>query len=158
MDPRQEDAYQQAREYVLLRYPKVKEWSKEVARRIASIHRRLPFGAVLGAFGLFLVAMNVCNERTSAVPSINGSLRSSPSADGWHTIDVFYGDKDLLAIDENQRWFSQVKQDEIVATLFESKIGGYFVDLAANHAVTLSNTLGLERQLQWQGGCHLVGD
>ena len=37
--------------------------------------------------------------------------------------------------------------------IFENKKGGFFVDLAANDAVTLSNSLALETHLDWSGLC-----
>jgi hypothetical protein len=39
----------------------------------------------------------------------------------------------------------------IVSTLYRNKTKGYFVDLASNDAVSLSNTLGLEKHLNWTG-------
>lgn len=80
--------------------------------------------------------------------------------DGWHSILVFYGDSDLLSTkttaknaDKQQQhpWFAQARQDEIIAALYRNQTNLYFVDLAANNAVYLSNTLGLERNLQWRG-------
>ena len=43
--------------------------------------------------------------------------------------------------------------DCIAATLHGFKTGGYFVDLAANDAVTLSNSYTLEQQYGWKGLC-----
>jgi hypothetical protein len=74
-----------------------------------------------------------------------------PSTNGWTTIDVFYGKRDLLPIPHNNKWPAQAKQDKIVADLFRNKKGGYFIDLAAHQAVYLSNTFGLERELGWTG-------
>jgi hypothetical protein len=48
---------------------------------------------------------------------------------------------------------SQVGQDETVMRILDNKRGGYFVDLAANDAVELSNTLALETRLGWTGLC-----
>jgi len=48
---------------------------------------------------------------------------------------------------------SQVGQDWLVASLLGCKHGGYFVDLAANDAEILSNTLMLERDFGWHGIC-----
>lgn len=68
------------------------------------------------------------------------------SSDGWSTVQVFYG-----VSEEVKRWQSQVKQDRIVAALTRQKQGGFFVDLAANDAKILSNTVGLEQKLNWNG-------
>jgi len=51
------------------------------------------------------------------------------------------------------RWTSQVGQDRTLHTLFNGKLNGYFIDLAANEAVYLSNTLTLEQQFGWNGLC-----
>ena len=40
-----------------------------------------------------------------------------------------------------------------VATSTLNHTGGFYVDLAANHPVQLSNTVYLERQLNWTGIC-----
>ena len=50
-------------------------------------------------------------------------------------------------------WHSQVGQDRTIARLFGNKRGGYFVDLAANHAILNSNTRTLERDYGWSGLC-----
>ena len=78
---------------------------------------------------------------------------SPPSQNGWSTIQVFHGDPHLLErrMMSNRRWFSQSKQDEIVAALSNNQRKGFFIDLAANDAVSTSNSLGLERNLQWKG-------
>jgi len=74
--------------------------------------------------------------------------------DGWHTIQVFYGNSSLLNLPKNSKWFSQKNQDKIVSSLLRNKMEGYFIDLAAHHAVSLSNTLALERQFGWKGKSH----
>lgn len=71
---------------------------------------------------------------------------------GWKQISVFYGNLSLLPTPSGM-WPSQSQQDTIVAELFHNKRKGYFVDLAANDAYTLSNTYGLEKELDWQGLC-----
>jgi hypothetical protein len=58
-------------------------------------------------------------------------------------------------------WFSQASQDEIIlamlgATSHKNATGifrGFFVDLASNHAVQLSNTYVLEKKYHWRGLC-----
>jgi len=77
---------------------------------------------------------------------------AKPSSEiGWKTIDVFYGKHNHPP--ENFPWYSQCRQDEIVAGLLGNKTQGYFIDLAANHASRLSNTYALERHFQWNGLC-----
>jgi hypothetical protein len=78
---------------------------------------------------------------------------SKTKDDGWKTIDVFYGKTQLPEDNPNQRWYSQVGQDEIVMALLNNKQGGYFIELAANDALTLSNSYSLERYGQWKGLC-----
>jgi hypothetical protein len=109
-------------------------------------------------------------EVTSAIQIASneedGANNPAP-APGWHTIQVFYGDRHLLETEKHvaqksaavgstdgqqqYEWFSQTRQDEVVAALFRNLKEGFFVDLAANHPAYLSNTLGLERNLQWKG-------
>ena len=78
---------------------------------------------------------------------------------GWTSIDVFYGTRDHLEIipsntTTTQLWFSQARQDELIIRLLRHQPRGYFIDLAANDAVHLSNTLALERPpYAWQGLC-----
>ena len=50
-------------------------------------------------------------------------------------------------------WHSQVQQDQSVAKIFDYKRSGYFVDLAANEPVYISNTRALERDFGWTGLC-----
>jgi hypothetical protein len=48
---------------------------------------------------------------------------------------------------------SQVGQDKTIAEIFGFKHDGTFVDLAANHAITLSNSMVLEQKYNWTGLC-----
>lgn len=55
-------------------------------------------------------------------------------------------------------WHSQAMQDRVVLALHRRVFGknaccGFFVDLAANEPVRLSNTRTLERDFQWRGIC-----
>lgn len=56
-------------------------------------------------------------------------------------------------IDARGMRHAQVKQDITVLTLLDCQRGGYFVDLAANDAIELSNTRALERDFGWYGLC-----
>ena len=70
---------------------------------------------------------------------------------GWRFPAIYIGDEVYDAI--HSRWTSQVGQDKTVVEIFHGKRGGYFVDLAANDAVVLSNTLTLEQEFGWSGLC-----
>lgn len=70
---------------------------------------------------------------------------------GWSLVAVYTGDAHPPHLDN--RWTSQVGQDKTIADIFGQKTGGYFVDLAANDASKLSNTLTLEQQFNWTGLC-----
>ena len=70
---------------------------------------------------------------------------------GWAMVAVYVGNKTEPTL--NARWTSQVGQDRTIVNLFKGKRGGFFVDLAANDAVRLSNTLTLEQQYGWDGLC-----
>lgn len=47
----------------------------------------------------------------------------------------------------------KARQDEVVSKLLGGKRNGYFVDLAANDAVRISNTYALESKYDWRGLC-----
>jgi len=70
---------------------------------------------------------------------------------GWAIPAVYVGNRRDVMLD--QRWTSQVGQDRTIFHLFQGKEGGYFVDLAANDAVLISNTLTLEQEYGWNGLC-----
>lgn len=72
-----------------------------------------------------------------------------PALQGWKPIDVFYGDPKLAELGSK----SQAKQDVTVLALLSDLKGGYFLDLAANDAVTISNTFHLETSYDWNGIC-----
>lgn len=80
----------------------------------------------------------------------------------WKTIHVYIGDTatsrqiaEASTIDNDyffaHRWFSQAQQDLVVSKLLRGKRNGYFVDLAANDVVKISNTYALERYFGWRG-------
>lgn len=85
----------------------------------------------------------------------------NPVDEGWKLLHVYYGNAVHLAdvtslptpyFRANQ-WFSQYRQDEIISRLFREKRGGFFIDLAANDAVRISNTYALETYYDWNGLC-----
>jgi Methyltransferase FkbM domain len=49
------------------------------------------------------------------------------------------------------QWFSQLQQDRLVSRLLRGKRNGYYVDLAANDAIRISNTYALEAYYNWTG-------
>jgi Methyltransferase FkbM domain len=88
----------------------------------------------------------------------SGSKKSSSLlreyGDGWHSIEVFYGKTEYFEQSyPQQEWYAQVNQDIIVSRLLGEKSNGFFLDLAANHAVHISNTYALERNFNWTGLC-----
>jgi hypothetical protein len=95
----------------------------------------------------------------------------------WRTISVYTGvsaaqqaskgnrnsSKAGMDADVPGQWHSQAGQDQTIAALFEGVRDGFFVDLAANHPLFISNTRALERDYGWRGLCidgaeHLVID
>lgn len=96
-------------------------------------------------------------------PSVSSSDATNDDPDdvGWSTVQVYYGTRHHLPnVSEipyqyfhSHNWFSQVRQDEVVAALLRNKHDGYFVDLAANDAIRISNTYALETNLNWRGLC-----
>ena len=96
----------------------------------------------------------ITSTRTTPAPKASALLRSKTDNtgenNGWHPIHVFYGKKEGLKLDPSKEWFAQVHQDEIVVDLLGEN--GYFIDLAANDAKELSNTVALEKH-GWNGTC-----
>jgi hypothetical protein len=87
----------------------------------------------------------------AAVSGNNNYGDSTMEDDGWHTINVYYGDRSGLGANPDIDYsFAQVHQDDIVLDLIGPN--GYFIDLAANDAKDLTNTLTLERH-GWNGLC-----
>lgn len=81
--------------------------------------------------------------------------------DGWKHIHVFYGSRSQISSASRipdkylavNQWFSQYRQDEVVSRLLKGKRKGYFVDLASNDAIRISNTYALETFWDWNGLC-----
>lgn len=80
---------------------------------------------------------------------------------GWKQIHVFYGNESHAADASSipapyfraNEWFSQFRQDEVVSRLLHGKRNGFFIDLAANDAIKISNTYALETFFDWRGIC-----
>lgn len=71
---------------------------------------------------------------------------------GWNSVYVYTGESNRLD-DEGRKFHGQLFQDELVIKLLDFKRNGYFIDLAANDAVGLSNTYALETHYGWDGLC-----
>jgi hypothetical protein len=78
------------------------------------------------------------------------SYRNLPES--WNRVALYRGNVTDPALQASP-WNSQVRQDQTIAKIFNGKRGGYFVDLAANDAVSISNTLALEQAFGWKGLC-----
>lgn len=72
---------------------------------------------------------------------------------GFKEVLFFVGDGQASSIPKGPQWHSQVGQDKTLVKLFQSRTNGYFLDLAANDAIELSNSLTLERDYNWNGVC-----
>ena len=59
----------------------------------------------------------------------------------------------LARQDVPHTWHSQEQQDIHIAAVLKYRRGGFFVDLAANEPVQISNTRALERDYGWSGIC-----
>jgi hypothetical protein len=112
---------------------------------------------LLPVLGGDYVATHAADTVAAAATALN--LNTTTTQDeGWRDIHVFVGKPSNLSVEfKLEKWTggsrSQVGQDKVVKQLLNYKKGGFFVDLAANNAVVLSNTYTLERDLNWHGLC-----
>lgn len=72
---------------------------------------------------------------------------------GFRSVHFYNGVYKPLRNDTKPSYSQSSKQDTMVKSLFDGKKNGYFIDLAANDAVDMSNTFVLERDLGWDGLC-----
>jgi hypothetical protein len=74
---------------------------------------------------------------------------------GWQVIHAFFGveRKPPPKKGKPHPWYSQVGQDQWLVRLFQGKANGFFVELAANDALELSNSYVLEHYYNWTGLC-----
>jgi Methyltransferase FkbM domain len=136
-----------------------KPWTTIVVALASSF--ALGYLAAFSSFSTSDRARSLRNTDVKDTPERVDAVAAGQKASGWKTIDVFYGTRDHLpkvsSVQEGKfrsaKSFAQVRQDEIVSKLFHEKPGGFFVDLAANDAVRLSNTYALERFFGWEGIC-----
>lgn len=104
----------------------------------------------MGGFLMYLTMVSSSVESPSASHSIR-SLKADEKDDGWHQINVFYGDKSGLGEDQKKDSYAQANQDRVILDLVGES--GFFIDLASNDALELTNTLVLERYPGWNGLC-----
>mmetsp|Transcript_133094 Transcript_133094/g.332239 ORF Transcript_133094/g.332239 Transcript_133094/m.332239 type:complete len:442 (+) Transcript_133094:66-1391(+) len=79
-----------------------------------------------------------------AMPDITGD-------DEYAQVLVYTGDQKPLG--HKGEMHSQFGQDWLISSVLGCKRDGFFVDIAANDAEFLSNTLMLERDFGWNGAC-----
>lgn len=117
------------------------------------IRKQYPFlpsffaGILVGCLAMYIQN----NQGTNSSESIPSTRSLSEKDSGWKPIHVFYGEKSGLGADPSQASYAQVHQDEIILDLLGTS--GYFIDLAANDALDLTNTLLLEKHDGWNGLC-----
>ena len=76
------------------------------------------------------------------VPNLEPEPSAGTSGSWWRQVGVH---SVPLAKETPGTWTSQSGQDRTVHRLLGERRGGFFVDLAANHAVLRSNSQALER-------------
>ena len=131
---------------------------------------QLCLGICLGACGNYLwmvedvrsdheiqtSANQLFQATTTKATATTTKAAATEEPEGWHAVHVFYGTKEGLfndvpsTISATQESYAQVGQDTLLLDLLGNE--GYFLDLAANDAVDLTNTLALERH-GWTGLC-----
>lgn len=126
-------------------------------------------GFILSSFlsSVSLIERSTSNGNSVVLGNLRPFLREeSPNSfkegNGWSLIHVYFGNSSHIADNSNipndyfnsgVQWFAQVRQDEIVSLLLKRKRNGYFIDLASNDAVKISNTFALEKYFGWNGLC-----
>lgn len=122
-------------------------------------------GTTYGGGGWNPVVVNPSNDQDDTsttqeqvASALSPTTTDSPAEHGWGTVNVFYGNRDTLVAEAMNHGiqndtFSQAGQDRYALELLGGKRNGFFVDLAANHALLLSNTYLLERDYDWNGIC-----
>ncbi|KAI2514107.1 methyltransferase [Fragilaria crotonensis] len=106
----------------------------------------------MGLFHRCMYEDHVRSEFAVSLSSINHfedttATRNSPN---WKPVYVYRGGPPLVS---ERRWNGQAEQDKLISWLTKNMTNRYFVDLAANGAEHLSNTLSLERHFNWNGLC-----
>ena len=133
-----------------------------VKRRLHSMARS--HGRVAGASGAWAAVWALMKEslggsdaghQVEAIHELVRFKRATEMLSGTaaNTRQPVLGINSSQAEDQPGRWHGQVGQDRAVAAILGYKRNGYFIDLAANDAVRLSNTRALERDYGWSGLC-----
>jgi len=124
------------------------------------------FGVAIGAF---FTSINTIDSKDHVSSLVLQESVMQTTHNGFHPIHVYYGSEDAikglsassLQMKQHYNAGSQVDQDKIISalvSLYATKESShiphapFFIDLAANDAVQLSNTLYLEK-VGWQGIC-----
>lgn len=82
------------------------------------------------------------------------AVHKGPVGGGFKEVLYYVGPQHGIApLSKPGALHSQVGQDWLVGSLLGCKTNGFFIDLASNDAQELSNTLALERTLNWTGLC-----
>jgi hypothetical protein len=134
------------------------------ARRHCLYHAYFGSGILIGFIAssfLWLVSVSKSEIVCATSSQISTFKTTSKEDKGWKEINVFYGDRSHIAYASMipqeyfgaHQFFSQYRQDEVVIKLLQGKRNGYFVDLASNDAVRISNTYALETHYDWNGLC-----
>ena len=139
-------------------------WKLCRARMLGVTVASISLIAVILQFNALGAAHFWSKSRTVVDPPLNESLKASEE-DGWHPVYVYGKKQTVLQGGEDRHKHgspngSQVGQDKIVMKLVAEldrtsslhRKKHYFVDLAANDAEVLSNTLLLEDN-GWEGLC-----
>mmetsp|Transcript_2562 Transcript_2562/g.2963 ORF Transcript_2562/g.2963 Transcript_2562/m.2963 type:complete len:334 (-) Transcript_2562:182-1183(-) len=147
---------------------KVRKNKIERMRQLTTLTAGMMIGFIMGFSwsNMLLEDDDVGNYRNLAKLEIPETIKTSKineskTSSRWKIIHVFYGDDSHLydATDlpesyfKTNTWFSQYRQDEIVSKLLHKKTRGYFIDLAGNDPVRISNTYALEKNFNWNGLC-----
>ena len=107
----------------------------------------------LGGFLLAFLWTRVCADDDWVVRGVYKPMRTDQKR--YHA--GMRGKFGRLFNDTLGHWHGQQRQDQAVYVLLGEKKGGYFIDLAANHWIQISNSRALERDHGWTGVC-IEGD
>jgi hypothetical protein len=140
---------QQLRRRIGSNAEQLKQQLKQHTEKIKVQYPFLPAFAAGALVGTTVMVIFIAIFGSSS--SASGASNNDAVEDGWHNIHVFYGERSGLGADPKKKSYAQVHQDEVVLDLLGTS--GYFIDLAANDALDLTNTLALERHEGWNGLC-----
>jgi len=87
---------------------------------------------------------------THASSALDGTMSAALQSSDWNPVYIYRGGPPPV---QKRPWTGQVQQDKLIWWLTKNMTNGYFIDLAANKYMHLSNTFSLERNLHWNGLC-----